>query len=174
MGSRGSQVFTFTYKDIAEAMQMAFSSIACSLSFRELIETRGISGVSGQIMRRKTKVSTPLAWTELEPLLAKKAHFWEDRFPRFDVYRCSEPECVAILLGPGNCWRHGGSATSRFGAKNYFELLVGPDWIPLHRLVVAPPPGMHVHHKDGNIWNNRPSNLEVLSPEAHFEHHRLK
>jgi hypothetical protein len=25
----------------------------------------------------------------------------------------------------------------------------------------------HVHHKDGNIWNNQPGNLQLLSARAH-------
>lgn len=31
--------------------------------------------------------------------------------------------------------------------------------------------GLHVHHKDGDILNNHPSNLELLSPSEHAQRH---
>jgi hypothetical protein len=40
-----------------------------------------------------------------------------------------------------------------------------------HRAIAAPEAGEHVHHKNGNPLDNRPENLERLTPSAHERHH---
>lgn len=45
---------------------------------------------------------------------------------------------------------------------------------PLHRQVYIDnfgpiPEGYHVHHKDGNTWNNSPDNLVAISPADHMK-----
>lgn len=40
-----------------------------------------------------------------------------------------------------------------------------------HRVVMGRPAGMEVHHLDGDKAHNDPSNLIVLTPEAHAELH---
>jgi hypothetical protein len=40
-----------------------------------------------------------------------------------------------------------------------------------HRAVVSPGPGEVVHHKNGDPLDNRPENLERLTPSAHMHHH---
>lgn len=48
----------------------------------------------------------------------------------------------------------------------------------IHRLVMVSEKGIDavagnvVHHKNGISWDNRPFNLEVMTPEEHGEHHR--
>lgn len=39
--------------------------------------------------------------------------------------------------------------------------------IRLHRWIMNAPKGFEVHHKNGNSFDNRRENLEVLTPEEH-------
>src|SRR4051812_23799607 len=36
------------------------------------------------------------------------------------------------------------------------------------------PPGMHIHHVDGNADHNELENLQALSSEEHWRHHALR
>ena len=54
----------------------------------------------------------------------------------------------------------------RVGPKQLVECLE-------HRAVMGNPKGMHVHHKNHDRTDNRPENLEVLSPAEHGAEHRL-
>jgi hypothetical protein len=40
-----------------------------------------------------------------------------------------------------------------------------------HRVVAGPGIGEHVHHKNGDPLDNRPDNLERLTPSVHMRHH---
>jgi len=41
----------------------------------------------------------------------------------------------------------------------------------LHRLIMEPEPGRHVHHKNKCRWDNRRENLEVLTYAEHLKRH---
>lgn len=76
----------------------------------------------------------------------------------------------------GMVWRR--YPNSRFPAARYFVKRVGkrPDAILLHRRIyedfVGPiPKGMAIHHKDGCITNNHPSNLELCTFRDHSQKH---
>ncbi len=65
----------------------------------------------------------------------------------------------------------------RATSHNYDDgVQTGTDTIRVHRLVAVAEYGLneidgkHVHHKNGIPWDNRPGNLEPLTPS---EHHRL-
>jgi hypothetical protein len=53
----------------------------------------------------------------------------------------------------------------------------GMDWVYVHRLLAVAENGFealngnHVHHKNGIKWDNRPENIEVLSPSEHARTH---
>jgi hypothetical protein len=54
----------------------------------------------------------------------------------------------------------------RVGVGQYVEALE-------HRLVVGAQPGVHVHHRNHVTDDNRPGNLEPLTPAEHAAHHGL-
>ena len=39
------------------------------------------------------------------------------------------------------------------------------------RMYFNVPKGMHLHHKDGNCFNNHPNNIAILTPEEHRNIH---
>jgi hypothetical protein len=82
---------------------------------------------------------------------------WEKRWPRVEMWRCGAPECNTVLLERGLlCEEHGGEGGLRFDSED-FVCLGGTR---LHHLIAGK--GVEVRHKDGNKWNNHPSNLEVV------------
>ena len=80
--------------------------------------------------------------------------------------RCSFAGCARVLLARGACARHGGSASPLqfIGESLAIGVRVGERLVPLHRLMLGEPRGVQVHHRDGNVWNNNPTNLLPLSP----------
>lgn len=42
----------------------------------------------------------------------------------------------------------------------------------MHRFVIDPPRGTHIHHIDGNGLNNTQENLHIVSPRHHAYIHR--
>jgi hypothetical protein len=50
----------------------------------------------------------------------------------------------------------------------------GPRKISMHKLLLKPPDGHHVHHINGNKLDNRRSNLMVMSASDHIKFHKSK
>jgi len=44
----------------------------------------------------------------------------------------------------------------------------------IQRLIMRPPKGMVVHHRDEDPFNNRKYNLEVVSNKVHGQRHNIK
>lgn len=49
-----------------------------------------------------------------------------------------------------------------------------PNIIYMHREIAKAETGEHVHHKNGFTLDNREKNLELVSPEAHEDLHKIK
>lgn len=87
--------------------------------------------------------------------------------------------------------RHGRDAQDTTGPASYYMHNNGYMYVAagyygevdearIHRLVAVVEygfdavRGMHVHHRNGIPWDNRPSNLEILSPAEHTRKHQFK
>lgn len=165
-----------TYEQLAEVTGMTVGSLRSMGELRYALRRGDWGWVMSFIQRRLVKQREALSEEEVGKRLGKQGGMWGARWPKLDVYECALKEMgecsEELLLGGGvYCRKHGGVGTWRFGERGHFELKVGEDWVPYHRLVLQPPRGMHVHHVDCNKWNNRIGNLEVLTAEAHFERH---
>jgi hypothetical protein len=64
-------------------------------------------------------------------------------------------------------------ATCSRRGRYYAGRGVGGRILYMHRLIMNPPPGMVVHHIDGNSLNNRRSNLRICTREENTHNHKL-
>ena len=53
----------------------------------------------------------------------------------------------------------------------YVEVKLSDGWEYEHRVVADAPPGLSVHHRDGNPKNNDPANLELMTRSDHSRWH---
>jgi hypothetical protein len=168
---RGLKRFGFTYADLARATGLALSTVRTWAhafdSLEDLVE------VVHQATSRRAR---PVAAEDLAGAVEASwwdAAKWAARWPRFGLWWCGRAGCREVRLEPGCCARHGGPRRPgvRFGAIGHFEVLLEGGYVPVHRLMVDVVPHMVVHHVDHNRWNNRPSNLQVMSMKEHMTHH---
>lgn len=170
---RGEVVFNYSLKVISEAANVEYQTVRKAVSGKILdpADFRSVAQYVTRALARKSELANVL---ELKGRMgAQQAKWWENRWPRFELYCCAAPGCKELLFGPGACAEHGGDRrpTMKFDGSLHIVVLVGKDYMPLHRLVTQAPPGMQTHHRDGNPWNNRWENLEVLDPQEHQDRH---
>jgi hypothetical protein len=163
---RGKLKLIFTVEDIAEAARVALSTARSSVRLRDLT----LEKVALYLVKRWAGLSRRLTPNEVAVRFsdARESLMWERRWPQFELWWCGVPGCEEVLLAPGLCEKHGGGASLTFNTLGY--ICVGK--IPLHRMIADCPSRLDVHHKDGNRWNNHPTNLEGLSHDEHWAVHK--
>ena len=170
---RGPSPYGYTLEMISEAANVNYQTVRKAVSQKKL-DPESLRSVASYVQRALARKSKTLKGPEMLSMLGPKGKWWKNRWPRFDLYLCAQPECSCLLFAPGACTEHGGDRKPgvRFDSDGHIcVLLRGPDYVPLHRLIAQTPKGMHTHHRDGNPWNNRFDNLESLTPEEHFSRH---
>jgi hypothetical protein len=60
------------------------------------------------------------------------------------------------------------------GKGGYLTILTPEGRIPYHRYVVQNIEEFHIHHIDGNMANNHPDNLAIVTPKGHKALHVLQ
>jgi len=178
---RGEVAFYYTLKMIAEAAGVTYQTVRKAVTTERLrpvvhgdVTAEGLRSVAAYILRTLAHKSAPLDGDEVQGMLPPHwRRWWRNRWPKFELYRCANPDCDELLLGPGACGQCGGDKRPqlKLGSDGHILVLVSRDYIPLHRLITQTPRGMHTHHRDGNPWNNRYSNLESLEPKEHEARH---
>ena len=167
---RGMKQHTYTFQDIADAAGLALSTVRSQPKEALRSLQRVAVFITQRLNRRSRRVD------DLKVLRAQfgaKLELWENRFPRFDLYRCGYSGCPQVLLYEGLCSACGGPShpTLIFDPNDYVAVYLGGLYLPWHRLVLTAPVGSDTHHHDGNKWNNRLDNLEVLAHADHFQKH---
>lgn len=171
---RGTKKFGYDLAQIAVAANVNYQTVRKAVSQQKL-DPDDLRSVASYIQRALARKSKTLKGGEMVSMLGPvKGKWWKNRWPKFDLYLCAQPECSHLLFSPGSCTEHGGDRKPgvRFDSDGHINVLLrGSDYVPLHRLIAQTPKGMHTHHRDGNPWNNRFGNLESLTPDEHFDRH---
>lgn len=162
---RGGKKYWYTYKEVVEA-----SGYEVEYVRRYAPVNGGLQKVAEFVQRGRGRLAKePMSDAEVGEFLPEKELGWyRTRWPRFRFFRC--PACVrddvteyVVQLEPGFCIKHGGSPRPAAVLMNgFYALLTGGErYTPLHEIIR---PGSH--HLDGNVWNNRLSNLTVVSEKG--------
>lgn len=173
---RGHKKFEYTYETLANLKGIKEQSVRVAVHDGRL-DPENLLSVSRYLLKTAVPSEAPLTNEEFVKAIGEEEALnkWSARYPRFDMFVCGYPECGELLVGARLCAKHGPAKPMLILNKAlYFEMLIGNDYIPLHRLVMGEPAGMDVHHKDHNRWNNHPANLEALPHAEHWKLHELR
>lgn len=154
--ARGPGRFRFGYAEIAQVCGLALTTVRSDLRLSSSVEL-----VAQYIMRAlgQRGVDQLLDDAAAAKLLNCSVEHWQQRWPRFDAYRCLAEGCATVLLEPGACPEHGGSpAPLGVIDGDHVFIRLGRGYTPICVLFSAVGKA-GVKHLDGNLWNNRPSNL---------------
>lgn len=182
---RGPIEHTFVLADLAEAAGVNYQTLRKAMTEGRLAihkkpvgqrlspdELRSIVSYVGYSLARKGQ---PLHEEVLQARLPEQQWgWWKNRMPRFDFFSCQFPDCLELLFSSGLCSKHGGPRKPAITFNhdwNILLLLDGQSYVSLARIITQAPAGAHTHHRDGNPWNNRFENLEVLSLKEHEDRH---
>lgn len=156
---RGPKQYTYTQRDLAEGLDVSISTVR-----RHHPSTP--ESLARLVHRQRVRaLSVPLTPEAIEKVIGEgKLPQWKRRWPAFHLWVCGGCQ-EAVLFSKGLCASCGGGTPSlAFDAEGYITVLVGSKYVPWHRLMLPTAP--EVQHKDGNKWNNRPSNLVALGRGA--------
>lgn len=173
---RGPVPYNYTLQQVAEAAGVNYQTVRKAVSDGRL-DPENLRSVAGYIQGALTRKSKPLSEEALGLLPPRLRRWWKNRWPEFELHLCAHPGCQELLFFAGTCAEHGGDRKPpiRFDSDGHIVVLLGAkgEYIPLHRLITQAEPGsgLQTHHRDGNSWNNRWSNLESLTPEEHQDRH---
>jgi hypothetical protein len=166
---RGPKRFEYTYAEIAAAAKQSLATVRSQVKGTFL----GLRRVALYVARGLGRQAQQLDEGELRVLFGVDYAKWEQRWPRFDLYHCANPDCPVVVFHRGLCANCGGPtpAPIAFDAHGYVAVYLGGKYVPWHRFVLPTPDGCDVHHHDRNKWNNLLSNLEGLPHPLHFQQH---
>jgi len=157
---RGPKRYEYTVEDVARVTGYSVLTVRK----RKIGTVADLLALGLRVLKRDGRRSVPVLPGGLTVLgLAA----WENRWPRWDLYRCLARSCDELVLGSGLCPKHGFPMLAL--RRGYFCVRVGLGWEALHRLILQPSDGLVVHHIDGNKWNNRLENLELAEVYEHGE-----
>lgn len=95
----------------------------------------------------------------------------KSRFTTLNKFDKTDKDASKYMTGEANPQQHG--CLISIDRYNYYRASSNSEYLPIHRLVAVAEYGFdevdgnHVHHKNGVRFDNRPSNLEVLSNSEH-------
>jgi hypothetical protein len=149
----------FTFDDLAVAAVEAPSTTRSKLRTTTDARTAALY-ITEALTRRSQRLTDEEAVHALAGTATLKE--WRARWPRFDLYRCGFPSCVATMLEPGLCTPHGGSFQPFAKIEgDHFVLWTGREYTPICRVIFGVIGSGAVEHVDQNAWNNHPDNLAV-------------
>jgi flagellar basal body-associated protein FliL len=94
---------------------------------------------------------------------------WENLKPFPDAQAKNRLVIINPYLGGYKCFYN-----KELELKEYPTSSLVHRWVWKHKTGSWPKPGYHIHHVDGDKYNNDPNNLEEIDGYEHFEMHRSR
>lgn len=162
---RGPAKFFFTFEDVADLVELKVATVRLRFSLKQSRASL-LLAVAQLIQKHLARRSRRLSEEELRVFFEtpERLEQWEGRWPRFDLYWCGG--CEEVLVEAGLCPSCGGSRPGLHLLGDEFYVRVGNRNLPF-RWLLHPDraPRGSVRVRDGNWFNNRPENLELLAFE---------
>jgi hypothetical protein len=162
---RGPEKFTYTFQKVADAIGVKLSTMRSNYAseVRKMAEEQDLLKLAAFVTGKAPHIAVTPGEIE-ERYGPGAAERWSKRYPRFGLYLCPIPGCETWVLTKTCCAAHGGlPAVFMYPTDGYFIFrLEGVD-TAYHRVVMGATKGQTVRHLDGNQWNNRVTNLELVN-----------